>query len=297
MKDSDWNIIYELYKTKNITKAANNLFLTQPTLTKRLQQIEEELGTQLVNRTPRGITITPEGEYMAGQAEQYIRFWQATRKKMDEFRRKGYGTIRILSSFTFSKYYLFDIVREFIKIYPNISFDLQVGRSDLTTKLLLEGRADIAFVRGDYETEMEKEVILSDRAYVISKEPLDLGKLPELYRVDSILGEQTRRRLDRWWEEHYDQPPRTAVSVWDADSSWQVVMRGLGYTLGFFSSRNLKELGVWSSPLLDLNGNPLTRTTSVVYQKEIIKTEYVRHFLEFTKNYLQKNAEDGEREN
>ena len=74
MKDTDWQIINELYKTRNITKAANNLFIAQPTLTKRLQYIEDELGITLIIRSARGLIFTPEGEYIAKQAQKYLRF-------------------------------------------------------------------------------------------------------------------------------------------------------------------------------------------------------------------------------
>ena len=47
MKDTDWKILYELYMTPNITKVAEKLFMAQPTLTKRLQYIEEELCERL----------------------------------------------------------------------------------------------------------------------------------------------------------------------------------------------------------------------------------------------------------
>ena len=47
MKDSDWRILCELYQTPNITKVAEKLFMTQPTLTKRLQYIEEEFQTRI----------------------------------------------------------------------------------------------------------------------------------------------------------------------------------------------------------------------------------------------------------
>ncbi len=72
MKDSDWRILYELHKTSNLTKTANLLFMTQPTLTKRLKQMETEWGCTIVDRTPKGLTFTAEGNFLATQAEKYL---------------------------------------------------------------------------------------------------------------------------------------------------------------------------------------------------------------------------------
>lgn len=53
MKDSDWEILYELHRNPNMTKVANLLYITQPSLTKRLQHMEAEFQVTIVNRTPK----------------------------------------------------------------------------------------------------------------------------------------------------------------------------------------------------------------------------------------------------
>ena len=72
MRDIDWKILYELYTTPNITKVAEKLFMAQPTLTKRLQFIEEEFQTRILIRSNKGVQFTKEGEYLMHQAELYL---------------------------------------------------------------------------------------------------------------------------------------------------------------------------------------------------------------------------------
>ena len=69
MKDSDWEILYELYRNPNMTKVANLLYMTQPSLTKRLQHMESEFQVTIVNRTPKGLEFTEEGKFLGKQAE------------------------------------------------------------------------------------------------------------------------------------------------------------------------------------------------------------------------------------
>lgn len=71
MKDSDWEILYALYKKPNITKVANMLFMTQPSLTKRLQQMEKEFDVTIVDRTPKGLVFT-KGRYVSCQAGRIL---------------------------------------------------------------------------------------------------------------------------------------------------------------------------------------------------------------------------------
>ena len=72
MKTSDWALIQTLYECRNITRAAAQLYISQPTLTKRLRAIEEELGVVIALRGKRGVTFTPEGEYLAVKATQFL---------------------------------------------------------------------------------------------------------------------------------------------------------------------------------------------------------------------------------
>ena len=55
MRDTDWIILDELHKNPNITKVAAKLYITQPTLTKRLQAMEEEFQVRIVNRSTKGL--------------------------------------------------------------------------------------------------------------------------------------------------------------------------------------------------------------------------------------------------
>ena len=76
MKDSDWLILSELYKNPNMTKVADLLYTTQPSMTKRLQHMEQEFGIRIVDRTPKGLVITKEGAYLGRQAEFTCGFWK-----------------------------------------------------------------------------------------------------------------------------------------------------------------------------------------------------------------------------
>ena len=64
MNMQDWNMLLELYRSKSITKASERLFISQPALTRRLHQMEEEFSTTILLRSARGISFTPQGEHL-----------------------------------------------------------------------------------------------------------------------------------------------------------------------------------------------------------------------------------------
>mgnify|MGYP001777947044 CR=1 FL=1 len=92
MKDTDWKILYELYMTPNITKVAEKLFIAQPTLTKRLQYIEEEFQTRILIRSNKGVQFTKEGEFLMHQAELYLQFRSGIDRRIESFKQEGIGT-------------------------------------------------------------------------------------------------------------------------------------------------------------------------------------------------------------
>ena len=72
MNDQDYQFLIDLYETKNITKVAQQQFLTQPAMTKRIRRIEEDLGCQLILRSKRGVTFTAIGETVVEHCRKIV---------------------------------------------------------------------------------------------------------------------------------------------------------------------------------------------------------------------------------
>ncbi len=85
MREEDFKIILTLYKVKSLSKAAQELYISQPTLTKNLKNLESELGVNLVNRSNKGISFTAAGEYFAAQAKKILGIIDETRKETEKF--------------------------------------------------------------------------------------------------------------------------------------------------------------------------------------------------------------------
>ena len=81
-KLGDYEFLITLYHSKNLTQAAQALFVSQPALTKRLQQIEHELDTVIVYRNVKGVQFTPEGEYIVQYAMRSLEEYKELRRAL-----------------------------------------------------------------------------------------------------------------------------------------------------------------------------------------------------------------------
>src|SRR5689334_20161717 len=93
MNEIGW--FYKLSIEKNITKAAQHLYISQPALTNRLQQLEKDFGVKIVNRGRRGVQFTPQGEYLAKSAHEMLLAMQKIRENVLNMEDNVAGTLRL----------------------------------------------------------------------------------------------------------------------------------------------------------------------------------------------------------
>ncbi len=281
MKDSDWEILHELYQNPNMTKVANLLYMTQPSLTKRLQHIEEEFQVTIVNRTPKGLSFTEEGKYLAKQAGEYLAFLKKTKDTLMEFRENSESMITIGSSYTYNKYTLTDLMIPYRISHPNVNFNVISEQSNILFRKMLEGSIDVGFVRGDYEGEVNRLLVGKNQAYLVTKEPTELAVLPDLQRIGYKTNEKTLEILDGWWKEQFRTDPPGSMVVGYIDVAWQLIQKGLGYTICFLPDQFENQYGLTLQPLLHRDGTPVVRNTWFLYSKEKRITDTLADFISY----------------
>ena len=120
----------------NITKAANSMHLTQPTLSRQLQDLEKELGQKLFKRGSKNITLTPEGMILRKRAEEILNLVEKTENEFFSFKDEIAGDIYIGAGETKTIKLIADIMKLLQKEYPKIKFHIVSGDSeDLSEKL------------------------------------------------------------------------------------------------------------------------------------------------------------------
>lgn len=281
MKDTDWEILYELYKNPNMTKVANFLYITQPSLTKRLQHMEDEFQVDIVNRTPKGLEFTPEGQYLAEQAGKYLDFLRVTKEKLEKMKGKMQDTILIGSSYTYSKYTLTDVLVEYKKSHPNTKFEIINDQSNILFRKMLEGTIDVGFIRGDYEGAVNKTLIAKNQAYLVTKSSVKLEDLPMMQWIGYKTNDRTEELLNDWWKDCYGTEIPSGMSVGYIDFAWQLINKGLGYTCCFLPHNFENEYNLCLTPLTKMDGSPVIRNTWFVYSKNKQISSTLEAFIQY----------------
>lgn len=165
-------------KEGSITKAANYLHLTQPTLSRQLQDLERELGQKLLIRGQHNVTLTSEGHTLRQRAEEIIDMVDKTEQEFRSIRDVIAGTVYIGSGESHTIRLITDIIKDVQTEYPEIKFDLVSGNAQDITEKLDKGLLDFAVLiepidisKYDYLTLPEK-----DRWGVVMKKDSPLAK-------------------------------------------------------------------------------------------------------------------------
>lgn len=136
------NIDFELYRifycvanNGNITKASEELNISQPAISKSIKNLEEQLGGQLFIRTKRGVILTEEGKEFYNYIKQAIEYINNAENKFTDLINLETGSIKIGISTTLTKEFLLPYLERFHSLYPKI--DIQIA-TNLTSELFLK---------------------------------------------------------------------------------------------------------------------------------------------------------------
>ena len=137
-----------IVREQNISKAAARLFLTQPTLTKQMQELENELGVKLFERGKRKISLTEDGLYLYKKAQEIVELEEITKNSFKNSDKKIGGEISIACGETYAMNYLLEIFKRIHKENPNISISLFSGNDEDVRWKLNNGLAEFALFIG-----------------------------------------------------------------------------------------------------------------------------------------------------
>jgi len=202
MFDSKFKTFYKLIETKNMTKTAKILNMTQPGVSKQIRQLEEKLGVELVEKRGRNIIITQAGIVLGDEINKMILLENQICKKMQDMNSKV-KTYRIGATKTIGAYIVSDLLKNYVDEYK-CHFILSVDNTDAILKKLDENMLDLALVEGIVDLKQyETKVFMEDELIYIrannDKYP-DKCKLKDIF--DDILitrekGSGTRNIIER----------------------------------------------------------------------------------------------------
>jgi LysR family cyn operon transcriptional activator len=202
-----YRVFYWTAQKGSLSKAADELYITQPAVSYAIKQLENSLGGKLFYRNAKGVTLTAEGEVLFKFIEQAYGFLTTAEQQIAEMHQLLRGEIRIGAGDTLSRHYLLPHLEVFHKAFPAIKIQVTNRTSRETIQLLKEGKIDFGIVNLPFEEErvqMQETLSLQD-CFVVGDKYKELASkattLQEISHLPFILletGSSTRRFIDHY---------------------------------------------------------------------------------------------------
>lgn len=189
-----YQYVLKVAELQNMTKAANELYITQPSLSHYIARVEEEMGTRLFNRDTTPISLTPAGERYVETAKMILALNDRLKQEVTDIAKNKKGVIRVGMSHARASFFLPYVLPEFKALYPGIDVRTVEVRSDLIEEYVAKGQCDIGVlplpVSGKHK--LEQEVICQEELLLVSGTPVEQAERGQKKRAEN--GTESGRR-------------------------------------------------------------------------------------------------------
>ena len=141
-----YHIFYVVAKCGNISTAANQLYISQPAISKSISKLEQSLDTTLFLRSSRGVTLTMEGELLFKQVDTAFSAIRQGEEQLRKAGELGIGHLSIGVSTTLCRYVLLPYLQEYVHLNPHIKISISCQSSYQTIRALENGDIDIGLI-------------------------------------------------------------------------------------------------------------------------------------------------------
>lgn len=283
MDEKDFELLQVLEETRNITKAAEKLYITQSALSKRIRTIERELGGELLLRSHRGIRFTPFGETVLFYTRAAAEELELMRKKLDTLHEGVCGTLNAGISVNYALYQFPDAMAEYHRTYPNVKLLITTDQSRNLYHQMLEGKLDVAVIRGEYVWDGMQFLLGQENVCVICSRELENTPLNEYQYICRKTDSSMEAMTLRWMNENGLGTQSNSFCVDSITACVEMVKRGVGW--GIVPEIGLKEFDGCIRPCIFENGEPFVRKTYLMCQKDALALPQVNAFVELLKKY------------
>lgn len=162
-------IFYETAINLNMTKVAKALYISQPSVSQAIQELEDELGVKVFDRIGKRLSLTYEGEVYFNYVRRILNLYDEGAQKIKAINNKEEGKIVIGASTTIGIYILPDIIKDFVERNKGIEISLIIENTQNIEKMILQNKIDFAFIEGKvHSDEIKYENIWKDEIVFIA---------------------------------------------------------------------------------------------------------------------------------
>lgn len=300
MADRRLQVFYTVARHLSFTKAADQLFMTQPAVTFQVKQLEEQFSSRLFERSHGKIALTPAGRLVMSYAERILGLSEEMETRVAELNGAIGGPLLLGASTTIAEFILPRILGEFKAAYPQVHAHLTVGNSEMIENRVAEHALDVGLIESpSHLAGLESVVCCEDELVVIcpadhrfaaaaAVSPQEL--LREAY-VSRELGSGTREFTDQYLRRCQVAPEdlNLVMELGSPEAIKGVVETGLGVSIVSRATvAKERRLGTLAAVPLEPR---LIRTFSFVHPRERFRSKLLTTFVEFATPRIKKLAD------
>ena len=276
---------------KNFTKAADVLYISQPSLSKQIQTLEKNLDTLLINRERNTISLTESGTVLLQYSERILALCEESCRALIDLKNGDRGNLTVGASQTIGTYLMPRILALFAQNYPQIDLKVQVNSTRLIAKNIINREIDIAVVGGEISDDLKKNLTIQPFVYdelslIISKShPFAKKKKinkEDLYCLDFITlnsNSTIKKFIDNILSQNAidTKQLRTILQLNSIESIKTAVSLGLG--AAFVSSSAIeKEIQLQTIAIIKIDNITINRKLSIISNPECYKSKAFEFF-------------------
>ncbi|MEW5892120.1 MAG: LysR family transcriptional regulator [Pseudomonadota bacterium] len=290
MADRRLQVFYTVAKQLSFTKAAEQLFMTQPAVTFQVKQLEEHFNARLFERSHGKISLTPAGELALNYAERILNLTAEMEARVSELTGQVSGPLLIGASTTIAEYILPRMLGEFKQRHPETQARLTVANSETIENKVAEHTLDLGLIESpSHHPNLVTRACCEDELVMICAPMSELAKLsvatpkylasfPYITRES---GSGTREVIDDYFN-HNGVPAdelNLSMELGSREAIKGAVAAGLGFAI-VSSTTVAKEVKLGELAAVPLNP-PLRRQLTLVYPQEKFRSKLLQAFLDY----------------
>lgn len=285
-------VFLKVSETKSITKAAEELYLTQPAVSIQLKNFQEQFDIPLTEVVGRQLYVTEFGQEIARAAENILNEVHAINYKTMAFKGKLTGKLKITSVST-GKYVIPYLLADFMKLHSEVELMLDVTNKNRVVKSLERNEVDFALVSVAPEMNiqsiplMENQLVLvANRSYKKPKQPLSLNEIQQLPLIYREMGSGSRHMMELFLEQQNITITKK-IELTSNEAVKQAIIAGLGCSImPIIGIKN--ELHNGDLQIIPAEGLPQFSQWNLIW----LKSKNLSPTAEAFKNYLLENKSE-----
>ncbi|KYD10152.1 hypothetical protein B4102_0336 [Heyndrickxia sporothermodurans] len=288
MSTNEFYLLSILAEEMNMRKAAERLFVSQPALSQRLQNIEKQWGTKLFLRTQKGLILTPSGELVIRFANNVLDQEEKVKEQIQTLESKVHGTLKIACASIVGQNWLPKVLKTFVNRYPHAKISLMTGWSSEILKSLYDDEVHIGILRGSADWKGHKLHLFEDTLYLVDKE---IQHVEDVLKTDRPFiqfksDSNYYQEIQDWWHRQFQTTPKRTIVVDQIETCKQMTFNGIGYAILPAITLNESAKDMYKIPLKGDHDQRLKRDTWLLGYESAFELKQVQAFVEVVNDFI-----------